>query len=111
MIKVKWDLEEAVMLYDLYFKSGQTLAVNQQHLENLSISLNKRAKIKGFIVDEKFRNVNGLNMQIGCIHYVVTEGAEGLSNASKLFYTAYDLYQDEPEQFNAIVNEFHNQYD
>lgn len=28
----------------------------------------------GLVVDEKFRNLNGLKMQIGCIHYVVTEG-------------------------------------
>lgn len=27
----------------------------------------------GLVVDEKFRNLNGLKMQIGCIHYVVTE--------------------------------------
>lgn len=37
MIKVKWDLEEAVVLYDLYFKSGATLSVDTEKLNELTM--------------------------------------------------------------------------
>jgi len=49
-------------------------------------------------------------MQIGCIHYVVTDGKEGLSNVSKIFYEAYDLYKKEPMKFNQMIEEFYCKY-
>ena len=110
MIKVKWDLEEAVALYDLYLKSGQTLSVDADKLNELSEIMKNRATIIGLTVDEKFRNLTGLSMQIGCIHYVVTEGREGLSNVSKVFYDAYDLYKEYPYKFNEIVEDFYCKY-
>lgn len=47
MKRINWDLEEAVVLYDLYFKSGQTLSIDKDKLKQLSEILNKRAKLKG----------------------------------------------------------------
>ena len=110
MIKVKWDLEEAVVLYDLYFKSGATLSVDTEKLNELSAIMKNRAAVKGMQIDEKYRNVTGLTMQIGCIHYVVTDGKEGLSNVSKIFYEAYDLYKKEPMKFNQMIEEFYCKY-
>ena len=110
MIRVKWDLEEAVALCDLYIKSGCSLNIEKNKLEELSVVLNKRAGIKGIVVDDKFRNVSGLSMQIGCIHYVATEGKEGFSNASKFFYEAYELFESNPSKFNLIVDDFYKQY-
>ena len=105
MIKVKWDLEEAVVLYDLYFKSGATLSVDTEKLNELSAIMKNRAAVKGVQIDEKYRNVTGLTMQIGCIHYVVTDGKEGLSNVSKIFYEAYDLYQPDDRRILLQIQE------
>lgn len=62
MKRINWDLEEAVALYDLYFKSGQTLSIDKDKLKQLSEILNKRAKLNEWVVDEKFSNVTGLSM-------------------------------------------------
>ena len=110
MIKVKWDLEEAVVLYDLYFKSGATLSVDTEKLNELSAIMKNRAAVKRVQIDEKYRNVTGLTMQIGCIHYVVTDGKEGLSNVSKIFYEAYDFYKKEPMKCNQMIEEFYCKY-
>lgn len=111
MIKVKWDLEEAIALYDVYLKSKQKLDVDEKNLKNLSNVLKKRAKIKGFKIDDKFRNLTGLSMQIRCIHFVVTNGKEGLSNASHIFYEANDLYRDKPDIFYKVLDEFYSKYE
>ena len=95
MIKVKWDLEEVVVLYDLYFKSGATLSVDTEKLNELSAIMKNRAAVKGVQIDEK---------------YVVTDGKEGLSNVSKIFYEAYDLYKKEPMKFNQMIEEFYCKY-
>lgn len=110
MIRVKWDLEEAVALCDLYIKSERSLNIEKDKIEELSAVLNKRARIKGIIIDDKFRNVSGLSMQIGCIHYVATGGKEGFSNASKIFYEAYELFEKNLSDFNLIVEEFYRKY-
>lgn len=110
MIRVKWDLEEAVTLCDLYIKSGRSLNIEKYKIEELSVALNKRAKTKGLVVDEKFRNAAGLSMQIGCIHYVASDGNEGFSNASKIFYEAYKLFENNPLGFNAILEDFYRKY-
>lgn len=110
MIKVNWDLEEAVVLFDVYFNSGSTMNVEDAILIELSNKYKKRAKEKELVVDEKFRNLAGLKMQIGCIHYVVTDGREGLSNASKLFYDTYKLYKSNPRIFHEIAEDFYCKY-
>ena len=111
MKRINWDLEEAVALYDLYFKSGQTLSIDKDKLKQLSEILNKRAKLKGWIVDDKFRNVTGLSMQVATIHYIVTGGKEGLKNSSKIFREVYDLYKEDLEKFDRIVKEFYLKYE
>ena len=110
MIKVKWELEEAVALFDVYFKNDGNLNVSEDRLGNLTKMYIKRAKDNGIIIDEKFRNLSGLKIQLGCIHYVVTDGKEGMSNASKLFYDTYELYKNDAEKFQWILKEFYRKY-
>ena len=74
MIRVRWELEEAVALMDLYFRCGATLSVPNDELLKLSQIYRDRANILGLNVDDKFRNLSGMKMQLGCIHYVVTDG-------------------------------------
>ena len=74
------------------------------------VILKKRAAILGFYVDDSFRNITGLEMQLACIHYVVTDGKEGLQNASTLFYETYDLYLKCPKIFSRIYDEFVEKY-
>ena len=68
-------------------------------------------KIKGWIVDDKFRNVTGLSMQLATIHYIVTGGKEGLKNSSKIFREVYDLYKEDPEKFDRMVKGFYLKYE
>ena len=110
MLKIRWELEESVALMNLYFSNGCNMHVSKEKVENLSVAYKKRALEKGLLIDEKFRNISGLNMQLACIHYIVTEGKEGLSQASKLFYSTYNLYLNDREKFDMIYNNFKSKY-
>lgn len=110
MIKVKWELEEAVVLFDAYFKNGGNLNLSEDTFGSLTDMYIKRAQDNGIIIDEKFRNLSGLKIQLACIHYVVTSGKEGMSNASKLFYDTYELYKNDAEKFQQILKEFYRKY-
>ncbi len=106
MIRVRWELEEAVALMDLYFRYGATLSVPNDELLKLSQIYRNRANILGLNVDDKFRNLSGMKMQLGCIHYVVTGGKEGMSGASNLFYKTYDLYKTIHVSFKMFAKNF-----
>ncbi len=108
MIRVKWAEEEAIALFDLYFREGMNAPIEQ--IVHLSQIYRKRADDLGLVIDEKFRNVSGLKMQLACIHYVVTEGREGMPNASKLFYKTYELYLQNQERYQAILRSFYKKY-
>ena len=60
--------------------------------------------------DEKFRNITGLRMQLGCIEYVVTDGKSGLQNAARIFNDAYDLFQENRPKYYLILSEFYKKY-
>ena len=63
MIKVAWDVEELVALIDVYRKSdGKTTDQIEKELMDLSKSLTLRAQKLGIKYDEKFRNLNGMNV-------------------------------------------------
>ena len=106
----KWDIEESVALFDFYFQNGATLKISKEKIELFSQMLNTRAQKLGIPRTDTFRNVSGICMQLGCVHYVVTNGQEGYSNASKLFYDTYRLYVDEREKFDHILAEFNKKY-
>lgn len=110
MIRVKWDLTEAVVLIAEYMKASTYTDITDEELFRLSEMYKKKAQDAGIVFDEKFRNITGLRMQLACIHYIVTDGKEGMSNASKVFYQAYDLYMNEPETFNKIKDDFVSLY-
>ena len=110
MNRVKWELEEAVALFDLYLKNGASLSVPEEKLLEISKAYRKRAEQMKLPIDEKFRNLNGLKMQIGCIHFVVTGGQSGLSGASHLFYRTYDLYKEDPIEFQKLADDFYEKY-
>jgi hypothetical protein len=110
-MKVKWHLEEAVMLVELYGRVEKLNAIIlKQEIEKLSLILNKRAEILQIPTDDRFRNVNGIYMQLENIRYIQTNGREGLSAYSKVAQEAYQLNYEMPEVFNRIVQEFIEKY-
>lgn len=110
MKKINWAVEEAVALMYLYVENGSKIPINETEVKKLSTILKKRAEILNLDIDEKFRNVAGLNMQLACIHYVATDGKEGLSGASELFYDTYELYLSNKKMFLRIYNDFNEKY-
>ena len=108
MIRVPWSEEEAVALFDLYFREGVNASLEE--INRLSLIYNARARRLGLTIDEKFRNVHGIKMQLGCVHYIVTDGHEGISNASKLFYKIYSMYRDNHDRYDQLLEDFFLKY-
>lgn len=107
-----WQLEEAIMLIGLYFKSlDQSTEQVQQGVEKLSTLLRHRAVILHKPIDERYRNISGIKLQLESIKYLVSNGKEGIDCPSKASASALNLYRKMPEIFSQLANEFSERYD
>ena len=107
-MKEKWSIEEAVVLIEYYFVSHGDYKDNE--LNNIRSMLIRRAEALNIEYDDKFRNLSGLHMQLGCIDYIVSNGKIGLKNVAKIFYEAYELYLKNKSKYYFILSEFYNLY-
>ena len=100
----QWSIEEAVALMDLSLREHRN--VSKEKIRLFSNACRKRGESNGILVDEKYRNETGIQMQLYCIDYILTDGKEGLSNASRIFYKAHELYKTDPTRFQKIARNF-----
>ena len=106
-----WQLEETVMLVDLYFKILD-LPAEQAHaeIEALSVLLRRRAAILHRPIDERYRNISGIKLQLDSLRYLTSSGKEGIDCPSKASVSALHLYRQLPEIFAQLSNEFYERY-
>ena len=111
MKRIKWTIEEVVAMVDIYFRysNGGIVDLNAE-LIRLSEALNRRADTLNIKHDNKFRNFNGMKCIFQNVRYVATNGEAGLPSASKLHYTVIDMYHNERERFDKILEEFSQKY-
>jgi hypothetical protein len=108
----KWDFEEMVAMVDIYMrhKDGTNVQDLNKDLEELSVSLNKRADMLGIEKGDNFRNFNGMNLIYQNLRGVATNGEEGLSHGSKLMVEVLDFYKRHRREFDIILEHFNDNY-
>jgi hypothetical protein len=98
---MKWDIEEVILLVDLYNKTKDVSTQKKEELiSNFSFLLINRAKLLNFDIDDKFRNIPGIKMQLQNIIYLVTDGKKGLSSYSEVFKNVVDMYLHNNKYYN-----------
>ena len=74
---------------------------------DVSSFLRKYALYRGIEIDDKFRNENGIAMQLWVMEYYFTGGKHGLKKdqCPKIFQEAIDLYHQDRKEFERILRE------
>lgn len=104
-MRKNWDCYEVAKLIDTYFKtqSCQTPKEKNKVLGDLSTSLRNYAIKQGLEIDEKYRNLNGMILQLSHMEYVITSGKKGLPNAPKIFIDVFDIYKSNVGEYEKIL--------
>ena len=110
MNRIKWDLAEAVVLLDVLLENWGRTSVPDEKLRELSEMYKRKASAAELCYDHKFRNLAGLKMQLACLQFIVSEGQTGMPNAAKIFHEAYKLFQNDPQEFKRIKENFYYQF-
>ena len=105
--RVQWDIYEAVILLDALLKVQENVISRKDAVEEVSRELRDRATNNGLIIDEVFRNANGISMQMQIMQSVLSEGKTGFKkdNPPKLFLEVVNIYRNDKEAYNRLLEE------
>lgn len=108
--RVPWDMSEAVIMLNALIASREGRMSRKDAIESVSSELRARAKRKGIEVDDIFRNVNGITLQMSTMEYILTEGKKGMkkSSMSKLFQDAVAMYRNDRVTYEKTLKEARN---
>lgn len=103
-VRIPWDRYEVALLLNTYERVTGGSNINTE-AKKLSETLRYLAKCRGVVIDDTFRNVNGMKMQLANVEYLFTNGEKGLSGASSMIRQMYELYKANPEEYKTILKE------
>lgn len=102
--RIPWSQHEVALLFDAYLRAAKGADL-QQTAAQLSVTLRGMAERAGVDIDETYRNVNGIKMQLANVQYLFTGGVKGLSGASGMIRQMYEQYQADPSKYQSILKE------
>lgn len=106
-IRIPWSLTESVILLDALIAYLDGKITLKSLKTDVSSFLRKYALYRGIEIDDKFRNENGIAMQLWVMEYYFTGGKHGLKKdqCPKIFQEAIDLYHQDRKEFERILRE------
>lgn len=107
MAQKNWDKYEVALLIEAYQNIKQGRVDKNSALEELSQNLRQMAKNEGLEIDDVFRNMNGMQWQLGFIEKAFTNDEYESRVPPKIFIEMSDLYSNNPKEFRAILEEAH----
>lgn len=103
-----WDEFETALLIEAYQKIRKDNANKDATLANLSNTLRQLAKKNGFEIDSTYRNVNGMYWQFGYIERAFKGEDFEQRHQAKIFADMVDMYKNDHDAFEKILNEAHD---
>lgn len=105
MVQKPWSDQEAALLLRALIDVLQNKTNRKTAISVVSKTLRQLAVRKGMVIDEKFRNENGIALMMYKLEYVFTEGRSGLFVQNGWFFKIVDIYKNNPEQFENLCKE------
>ena len=100
----KWDKYEAALLFMTYERIEKGANIDKE-TEKLSSSLRTLALQRREPIDDTYRNINGIKMQLANVQYLFTNGEKGLPRGSSIIREMYELYKTTPAEYQIIMKE------
>lgn len=100
----KWDIYEAVILFDGYLEWLNTNQPKTKIIKRISADLRRMATNRGTEIDDIYRNENGISYQIQSIDSAY-KGKKVYVPATRLFEETIELYRTDAERYIEILEE------
>ena len=103
-IQKKWDKYEAAILLDYYMQYLNERLSRKEVIQIVSEKLRELAKTRNIIIDNVYRNINGITFQMHSMESAY-KGYTVVKPASKLFAETVKLFKDDKKQFDKLLEE------
>jgi len=100
----RWDLYEAVILLDGYLETLDKKLPKMRIVKQVSADLRQMAVNRGVIIDDVFRNENGISYQIKSMESAYA-GHKIYVTATKLFVETVNMYRNDRQQYEKTLKE------
>lgn len=101
--RIVWDEhEQAVLLQALVDVLNHEIE-RKQAISEVSKRLREEAESRGIVIDEKFRNENGISLQMNCLEYAYTGGKTGLHVTRGWYFDIGNTYQNDQNVFVELL--------
>ena len=104
-IRILWSLEEAVIMLDFLLKNLNGEIDRTEAISAVSKELRERAVRNGIEIDDIFRNINGITLQMSSMENILTNGRRGLAKPVKVFREAVELYKNDNPTYLRLLKE------
>lgn len=106
-MRIDWDKYEVALLIETYLTTKDLAAIEKKECyAALSSQLRQKAINNGNVIDDRFRNLNGVAMRVANIQFLFT--GKGLQAYSSLDAVMYEMYLYNPKEFNEVLREAKN---
>lgn len=105
-----WNKFEVALLMDAYQRVSKGKVVRKDAVSALSKRLRNRMIMNGIEISDKYRNENGIHLQMSALEYIITEGEKGMSSPNKLFEDIVDMYANCHDEYGKILDEAFEMY-
>lgn len=107
MSQKNWDKYEVALLIEAYQNIKQGRADKNSALIALSQNLRKMAQNENLEIDETFRNMNGMQWQLGIMEKAFLGDFYGGRTPPRIFVEVVDIYKENQQEFQSILEEAH----
>lgn len=108
--RVVWNKYETALLIDTYVKVSNGEVDRKEAVSQLSRRLRNRMLMNGIEINDRFRNENGIQLQMATVEFLLTEGEKGIASPNKLFENIVEMYVDRREEFVRLLDEALDKY-
>lgn len=103
-VRIPWDRYEVALLFSAYEQVANGADISQE-AARLSETLRVLAIRRGASIDDTYRNINGMKMQLANVQYLFSDGQKGLYGASSMIRQMHELYKANHAEYQIILKE------
>ena len=103
VIQTPWNQYEIALLIETYVNIKDGKISRKDGITQLSRRLRYRVLSQGGIINDQYRNENGIQLELAEIAYVLTDGEKGKKGASKAFFNIAFEYTNNPTKYSHIL--------
>lgn len=105
VLKIKWNEHEEAILLSALIKVLNHEIERKQAIKSISLHLRDLAKKDRIAIDDKFRNENGIALQMSKLEYVYTNGRSGMRVDSGWYFSIVQIYRNNYQKYMELLGE------